>query len=182
MGKLARIEKYSRGTLTYASEKETLPRLARRLQGLFDQAAAPDRSGLFLASSNAGFQSAVQFWADARRSGLAVANPELFPWTLANATGGYLSRHFKISGPNATYTGHQEALLAAVQQAREQLQLGRIDTAWIVAVDFAQVAPQRTVFSAVCFSTLAEADFLCSTLEISGRKGKPSAVLGRVLV
>ena len=62
--------------------------LAQYLQGTL--AHAPDKvcSGLRLSAKASAF-----------------ANAELFPWTLANAAGGWLARHFGITGPNATYTG-----------------------------------------------------------------------------
>ena len=130
----------------------TLPRLGTRLAVIFQPPADPDRSGLYVVSGNAGFQSSLLFWTEAQSSGLGFANPELFPWTLANAPGGWLARHFGITGPNATYTGQVDGLLAALEQAREHLTEGQIDTAWIVAVDFAQTPGQRTQFAVLRLS------------------------------
>jgi len=146
------VERYLQGGLAQAPDKVTLPKLAERLAVIFRPTIDPDRSGLYLVSANAGFQSSLRFWTEARRSGLAFANPELFPWTLANAAGGWLACHFGITGPNATYTGQIDGLLAALEQAGEDFTEGRIHTGWIVAVDFAQTPAQRTQFGVLRLS------------------------------
>jgi hypothetical protein len=140
------IERYLQGSLAAAADHMTLPKLAARLAVIFQPPIDADRSALYVVSANAGFQPSLLFWAEARRSGLAFASPELFPWTLANAAGGWLACHFGITGPNATYTGQIEGLLAAFEQAGEDFNHGRINTAWIIAVDFAQTPSQRTEF------------------------------------
>jgi hypothetical protein len=141
------LAQYSHGSLAHAGDKVTLPKLGARLTGMFRSPFDPTRAGLYIVSANAGFQSSLTFWIEAQRNGIAFASPELFPWTLANAAGGWLARHFGITGPNATYTGQVEALLAAFEQAAEHLTTeDQIDTAWIVAIDFAQTASQRTHF------------------------------------
>lgn len=143
------LEGFFRGRLLYAPEKETLPRLGERLAPLFEPPVAPGRSGLYLASGNAGFQSSLLFWAEAQRSGVAVANPELFPWTLANAPCGWLARHFQVTGPNFTFTGGGEASVAALEQACTHLREKLVDAAWVVGLDFAQRPRGRTTVVAV---------------------------------
>jgi hypothetical protein len=152
MGELIFVERRQWGRLKFAGEKETLPRLGERIKGLFDPPSPADKSGLYLISANAGFHSAVEFWSAARRSGLGVANPELFPWTLANAPGGWLARTFGIAGPNFTYTGGTNALLAALTQAREHLLGGDVVTGWVVALDFAQTPNAWTTFAVLRLS------------------------------
>lgn len=142
MGSLIYIEQSCGAKLPFQPEKELLPGIGEQLAGLFQPAAAPGRSGLYLVSANAGFQSSLLFWSEAKRSGIGVANPELFPWTLANAPCGWLARQFDITGPNYTFTGKTEALTAALVQAEEHLQLQFIDTAFVIALDFAQT-PRR---------------------------------------
>ena len=55
------LEDHRQGTLAHAPDEATLPRLAARLAGLFAPPRKPDRSGLFVASGNAGFLSAREF-------------------------------------------------------------------------------------------------------------------------
>ena len=178
------LERYLRGGLAQALDKVTLPRLGTRLAEVFQPPVDPDRSGLYVVSANAGFQSSLLFWTEAQRSGIAFANPELFPWTLANAPGGWLARHFGITGPNATYTGHVEALLAAFEQAGEDLAEARIDTAWIVAVDFAQKPAQRTKFAVLRLSLRPSQVWIEPILKTANRRGRlqqASAALFKVI-
>lgn len=155
MGELIFIGGYRSVSLRFASEKETLPRLAKLVEEFFQPLANPDEAGLYLVSANAGFQSSVQFWTDARRSGLSVASPELFPWTLANAAAAWLAREFQITGPNFTYMGQTQALFDALGQARDHLLGGLIATAWVVALDFAQTQRERTNFAGLRLSKQA---------------------------
>jgi 3-oxoacyl-(acyl-carrier-protein) synthase len=78
----------------------------------------------------------VRFWADAVKSGVALASPELFPWCLANAPCGALARRFGITGPNATWLGGDAALPAAAAAAATSLAEGRVRRVFVVAVDF----------------------------------------------
>lgn len=148
-----------------------MPQIGERLAGLFEPAAAPERSGLYLASGNAGFQSSLLFWAEAQRSGVAVANPELFPWTLANAPCGWLTRHFQVTGPNLTYTGRAEAAMAALGQACAHLRAGLVDSAWVLAVDFAQAAGRRTILTALRLGR-EPAGIVLDLIETTPRSGK----------
>lgn len=153
MGTLIYVDEYLHTRLPYASEKETLPLVATRLAPLFHPPVSPDESGLYLVSANAGFQSSQLFWAQAQRQGVSTANPELFPWTLANAPAAWLARYYQLTGPNVTYTGKASALLAALQQADDDLRSKRTSTAWIIALDFAQHKRQRTALAALRLST-----------------------------
>jgi hypothetical protein len=166
------LERYLRGGLAQAPDKVTLPKLGTRLAVIFQPPVDPDRSGLYVVSANAGFQSSLLFWTEAQRSGIAFANPELFPWTLANAPGGWLARHFGVTGPNATYTGQIEGLLAALEESGEHLTEGRIDTAWIVAVDFAQTPAQRTQFGALRLSLRPSQVWMKPILKTAKRRGR----------
>jgi hypothetical protein len=143
------------GSLGFASESETMPALADQIAPLFETTSLSD-AGLYIVSSNAGFYSAVKFWSEARRTGLAVASPERFPWTLANATGGWLARHFRITGPNFTYYGGAEAVDSAVTQAKDDLRAARTTCAWIITLEFAQSPSELTTFSALRLSVAKE--------------------------
>jgi len=60
------------------------------------------QSAVYFISSNAGTFSSIAFWENALEHSPRFANPGIFPWTLANATSGYIARRFSITGPNYT--------------------------------------------------------------------------------
>lgn len=159
MGTLIYLERYGRARLPFAGEKDLLPAIGQQLAPLFHPGPEAGRAGLYLVSANAGFQSSLSFWADAKRSGVAVANPELFPWTLANAPCGWLAREFQVTGPNFTYTGGNEALSAALSQACEHLRTATVDTAWVIAIDFAQTPGRTTHVAAMRLGSRHEGTF-----------------------
>ena len=59
-------------------------------------------SAVYFISPNAGAFSSIAFWKNALAHSPRFANPGIFPWTLANATSGYIARRFLITGPNYT--------------------------------------------------------------------------------
>ncbi|MEP6876411.1 MAG: hypothetical protein ABI887_18805 [Burkholderiales bacterium] len=132
--------------LSAALERDAVEAIAPGVAGLLaplTEAGAPrDRIGLFVVSSNAGAPTSLRFWAEAQRTGLALASPELFPWCLANAPCGALSRQLGITGPNFTFLGGTSALLDATEAAGDLLHTGRIDLALIVRLDFADATHQ----------------------------------------
>jgi 3-oxoacyl-(acyl-carrier-protein) synthase len=144
-GDLMKFDAYLESELELAADRDTLEALAERVKELFEAEPPTSRTGLYVASANAGSHSALQFWKEVRRAGVAFANPELFPWTLANAPCGWLARRFQITGPNVTYTG-SSAMPAAMEHATDDLETGIVDTAWILAIDFAADANERTRF------------------------------------
>lgn len=123
-------------------EREAVEAIAPALAPLFERDGAPaHRMGLYLASSDAGAATSLRFWSEARRTGLALANPELFPWCLANAPCGALARRFGVTGPNHSLLGEADALLAAFDAALEALVSERIDIAVVVALVMAARPP-----------------------------------------
>jgi len=118
-----------------ALEREAMQIAIDGLVELFSDASGDD-SALFVVSRNAGNASAERFWADAQRSGVALASPELFPWCLANAPCGALARRFGITGPNCTWLGGDDALHSAHAAAAAALGDGRVERAYVVAVEF----------------------------------------------
>ena len=127
--------------LSAALERDAVEAIAPGVAGLLaplSEAGAPrDRIGLFVVSPNAGAPTSLRFWAEAQRTGLALASPELFPWCLANAPCGALSRRLGITGPNFTFLGGASALHDATEAAGDLLHAGRIDLALIVRLAFA---------------------------------------------
>lgn len=123
-----------------ALERDALGTVLESLSELFASAGGP-LSALFVASNDAGSRTALRFWADAQRTGVALANPELFPWCLANAPCGTLARRFGITGPNATWLGQSDALEAAWAAAETYLARGAVSRAFVVALDFDPIPP-----------------------------------------
>jgi 3-oxoacyl-(acyl-carrier-protein) synthase len=125
---------------TAVSERAAIESSLDALATLFDAAAGP-RSALLVVSPDAGGASALRFWSEARRTGLAMANPEMFPWCLANAPCAAIARRFGIGGPNLTSLGDDdEALQAAWDRAERWLAQGLIDLAFVVALRSSAVA------------------------------------------
>lgn len=118
-------------------ERQAIESVMDQIAGLFENGAG-DRSGIFLASPNAGNSTAQRFWADAQGVGVAFANPELFPWCLANAPCAALARRFGITGPNFTWLGGEDALQAAWSAAEIAIHRRRIERAFVVGVSFGE--------------------------------------------
>ena len=66
-----------------------------------------NKSAVYFMSSNAGTFSSIAFWKNALQHSPRFANPGVFPWTLANATSGYIARRFSITGPNYTIVDNE---------------------------------------------------------------------------
>jgi hypothetical protein len=137
------------GSLDEKDDRAATGVVADALAPLCVASGDPARMGLYLASMNAGAATAVRFWAQAGRHGIAFASPELFPWTLANGPCALLARRFRTMGPNATFTGRVGALRAALTHACDDLGGGLIDTAWVVAIDFATSDRPQGSYAAV---------------------------------
>jgi 3-oxoacyl-(acyl-carrier-protein) synthase len=118
-------------------EREATQAVGDAIAVLFEGGAAGDRLGLIVVSDNAGTATSVQFWADAQRTGVALASPELFPWCLANAPCGALARRFGVTGPNLTLLGEGEALWAAFDQAEDLLAAGQVEAVVLVSISYA---------------------------------------------
>jgi hypothetical protein len=90
--------------------------------------------GLYVATSNAGHRESVEFWRAALDTGLAFANPRLFPWTLANSPTGAIAQVLGVRGPTYTLVGHDDAAHGIVEHAEDDLADGRVSRAVLVAV------------------------------------------------
>jgi 3-oxoacyl-(acyl-carrier-protein) synthase len=142
-----RLVAHTRLPLSAALEREAVdaitPIVADLLAPLVAPGAARERVGLFVASTNAGAPTSLRFWAEAQRTGLALASPELFPWCLGNAACRALSRELGITGPNFTFLGDATALADAVEAADDLLHAGRIDHGLVVMLNFANSAQDQ---------------------------------------
>lgn len=124
-------------------EREAVEAAFAALTPLFEFDGARERTALFVVSSNAGSATSMRFWADAVRTGVALASPELFPWCLANAPCGAIARRFGITGPNFTCLGEADALTGALQAAADELAASRVEVVLIVAFEFADAVHAR---------------------------------------
>ena len=118
-------------------EKEAMPAIIATLEKEFGKPANPDATGLYVISNHIGANASLAFWKDVIKNGPALANPELFPWTLANSACGYIARHFCITGPNYTYTcrpENQECFNEVVKQADEDKIKLKLDATWIIII------------------------------------------------
>lgn len=118
-------------------ERDTIDSIASSLAPVFEPGGdvPPHRIGLYLSSADAGIATSVRFWSEARRTGMGMANPELFPWCLANAPAAALARRFGITGPNYSLLGEGDAFLAAFNAASDDLTSKRIDAAVVIALE-----------------------------------------------
>lgn len=117
-------------------ERDAIDGIAPDLAPLFESGGnvPTHRVGLYLSSADAGIATSVRFWSEARRTGLGMANPELFPWCLANAPAAALARRFGITGPNYSVLGEDDALAAVFDVASDDLLTERIDAAVVIAL------------------------------------------------
>ena len=93
--------------------------------------------GLYLATSTAGRWESIDFWRAATETGLAFANPRLFPWTLANSPTGSIAKALEVRGPTYTLVGRADALVGAFEHASYDLGRQSVSCAAIVALDVA---------------------------------------------
>ncbi|MFT3702671.1 MAG: hypothetical protein QM802_09890 [Agriterribacter sp.] len=118
-------------------EKEAMPGIVEKIEKEFGKPANPAAIALYVISNHIGTNASLAFWKDVINNGPAFANPELFPWTLANSACAYIARHFGITGPNYTYTfppENQACMNEVLQQAGEDLRKLELENCWIIIV------------------------------------------------
>jgi hypothetical protein len=104
-------------------------------------------SGVYLATIDAGALPAVQFWKDSLAIGVSFVGPALFPWTLANSYATSISINLKSRGPNYTFIGYGDALIAAIEQATIDLNCDRVQNAFIIGIDIVKDNPTNPMCS-----------------------------------
>lgn len=118
-------------------EKEAMHGIIETIEQTFGKPERPDATGLYIISNHIGTNASLAFWKDVIENGPAFANPELFPWTLANSACGCIARHFGITGPNYTYTcpsDNQEYFDEIFKQANEDKINLELDATWIIVI------------------------------------------------
>lgn len=137
-----------------------------------------DRVGLYLATPDSGSREALAFWRAAHETGVALAAPAAFPWTLSNSVTGRVSAALGITGPCSTWVGGEEARAEAELTALEDLADGLVDLAVVVA--FWGEEPPDAVGSPVRLhltaSVLAEDDLTPSDPGFDGEAFSGAAV------
>lgn len=107
---------------------------AQQLQLWDDVAPAGPRTGLYVASPDSGSREALSFWQAAHETGLALASPRDFPWTLSTSLAGRVAQALGVTGPCTTWVGGEEATAEAEETARLDLADGLVDVAVVIAV------------------------------------------------
>lgn len=124
-------------TIGDKNEREALEEIVNTLQAKYGKPGNPKSTGLFVISNHIGTQSSIAFWKDVIKNGPAFANPELFPWILANSACGVIARHFGITGPNFTYTGPTNVpsyLTQIIERAKAEQVNFSLEEIWIVII------------------------------------------------
>jgi 3-oxoacyl-(acyl-carrier-protein) synthase len=109
---------------------------AAQLREMMPENSAPERAGLYLATTDAGAAASIIFWGHALQEGAGFANPHDFPWTLASSPAGYIALQLQLRGPNYTLVGAGSASQGALQHALDDLTAGRVESALLVRFDF----------------------------------------------
>jgi len=109
-------------------------------------------TGIYLATSDAGLNSSVNFWKSALEMGPGFVFPQTFPWTLSNFPSGYFARELKIHGPNYTIVGTGEALLTCLDHALFDLVTKEVDNAIIIGIDFGLNENEEPQFGGIILS------------------------------
>ena len=87
--------------------------VAVRLGGVEPALPAGDRVALHVATPDSGSREALAFWQAAQTTGVALAAPGAFPWTLSNSVTGRISLALGVTGPCTTWVGGPEAATEA---------------------------------------------------------------------
>lgn len=135
--------------------------------------------GLYVATSTAGRRESVDFWRAATDTGLAFANPRLFPWTLANSPTGSIANVLDVRGPTYTLVGRGDALAGAFEHASYDLGRESVSSAAVVALDIAE--NQGPAVAAVLLTSPVFACQLGIMVDDIARDDPPSDLLRLVL-
>ncbi len=90
-------------------------------EALTGSGIAEQVSTLHVATPDSGAREALAFWSAAQATGLRLASPAAFPWTLSTSVTGRISVALEVTGGCTTYVGDdeawEEALLSAAEDA-----------------------------------------------------------------
>jgi len=108
--------------------------VAVQLGGVEPALPAGDRVALHVATPDSGSREALAFWQAAQTTGVALAAPGAFPWTLSNSVTGRISLALGVTGPCTTWVGGPEAATEAELAASMDLDDGFVDHALVVTL------------------------------------------------
>ncbi len=94
-----------------------------------------EKTGLYLATLNAGVHECISFWEQALIHSPRYANPANFNMTLSNGSAGLLSRLLQIKGPCYILVGKSQAIEGCLFHAFTDFEAGSITTAIISGLD-----------------------------------------------
>jgi 3-oxoacyl-(acyl-carrier-protein) synthase len=101
-----------------------------------DCGAAPGmNTGVAIGTSFGPVQTSVDYMAEYVAKGAALAPPQLFAESVANAPGSHIAIEWNLRGFNVTITQRESSALAAAMYAATQLAKGTVDAALIGGVE-----------------------------------------------
>ncbi len=101
-----------------------------------DCGAAPGAStGVALGTAFGPVQTSVDYMKEYMEKGAALAPPQLFAESVANAPGSHIAIEWNLRGFNVTFTQRESSALAAAMYACTQLAKGTVDAALIGGVE-----------------------------------------------
>lgn len=116
--------------------EEQLKEVSENIRKWLEESGSPaEKTGLYLATSNAGVAESIAFWKNALEHSPRFTNPANFNWTLSNGPASLLSRLLKIKGPCHTLIGKSGALTGCFFHASDDLEAGIVSTALIAGLD-----------------------------------------------
>ncbi|MBV8518712.1 MAG: hypothetical protein JO197_15040 [Acidobacteria bacterium] len=110
--------------------------LAAAKLAIDDAGAAPGQNtGVAIGTAFGPVQTSVEYMQDYVEKGAALAPPQLFAESVANAPGSHIAIEWNLRGFNLTTTQRESSVLAAAMYASSQLLKGTVDAALIGGVE-----------------------------------------------
>ena len=99
------------------------------------------KSAVYFLTNSAGCYTSIGFWENALENSPRFANPASFPWTLTNATPGFIARTFSIEGPNYTFIDKELNLQILIDQYQNDLETYSIKSGILIIWDLQSFSP-----------------------------------------
>jgi 3-oxoacyl-[acyl-carrier-protein] synthase II len=108
---------------------------AARLAVIDRQSELPEESGVAMGTAFGPVQTSVDYLQEYVEKGAALAPPQLFAESVANAPGSHLAIEFVLRGFNTTFTQRESSALAALMYGALQVAKGTVPAAVVGGVD-----------------------------------------------